>query len=123
MRQCEISNDFSCYARAMARLDAELWKEAINDELTSLAKNGTWRLVPLPPGRAPLTTTWVFKVKTDCDGQVERYKARLCVRGFQQRARVDFHEVFAPVERICCLTARLTGSVEGPGFVKVLESS
>ena len=29
----------------------------------------------------------------------------------------------AVVERICCLTARLTGSVEGPGFVKVLGSS
>ena len=27
------------------------------------------------------------------------------------------------VERICCLTARLTSSVEGPGFVKVLGSS
>eukprot|EP00963_Diacronema_lutheri_P002901 scaffold228_cov437-Pavlova_lutheri.AAC.7 len=48
-RQWEISNDFSGYARAMARLDADLWQEAITDELTSLAKSGTWRLVPLPP--------------------------------------------------------------------------
>ena len=107
-RQWEISNDFSGYARAMARPDAELWKEAINDELTSLAKNGTWRLVALPPGRTPLTTTWVFKVKTDGDGQVERYKARLCVRGFEQRAGVDFHEVFAPTSGKVAQRAFLT---------------
>eukprot|EP00963_Diacronema_lutheri_P005108 scaffold374_cov418-Pavlova_lutheri.AAC.3 len=107
-RQWEISNDFSGYARAMARPDADLWKEAITDELTSLAKNGTWRLVPLPPGRTPLTTTWVFKVKTDGDGEVERYKARLCVRGFEQRARVDFHEVFAPTSGKVAQRAFLT---------------
>eukprot|EP00963_Diacronema_lutheri_P006085 scaffold515_cov339-Pavlova_lutheri.AAC.7 len=95
-RQWDLDDSFSGYARAMARPDADLWKEAITDELTALAKNGLWRLVPLPPGRTPLTTTWVFKVKTDGDGQVERYKARLCVRGFEQRAGVDFHEVFAP---------------------------
>eukprot|EP00894_Picocystis_sp_ML_P000666 jgi/Pico_ML_1/51183/g2261.t1 len=92
----------------MARPDAELWREAITDELTSLAKNGTWRLVPLPPGRTPLTTTWVFKVKTDGDGQVERYKARLCVRGFEQRAGVDFHEVFAPTSGKVAQRAFLT---------------
>eukprot|EP00894_Picocystis_sp_ML_P000787 jgi/Pico_ML_1/51304/g2360.t1 len=61
----------------MARPDAKLWHHAITDELTSLAQNGTWHLVTLQPGRTPLTTTWVLKVKTDGDGQVERYKARL----------------------------------------------
>ena len=95
-RQWELDDSFSGYARAMARPDAELWQHAITDELTSLAKNGTWRLVPLPPGRTPLTTTWVFKVKTDGDGQVECYKARLCVRGFEQREGLDYQEVFAP---------------------------
>eukprot|EP00894_Picocystis_sp_ML_P003164 jgi/Pico_ML_1/53681/g4188.t1 len=92
----------------MARPDAELWQHAITDELTSLAKNGTWRLVTLPPGRTPLTTTWVFKVKTDGDGQVERHKARLCVRGFEQRAGVDFHEVFAPTSGKVAQRAFLT---------------
>lgn len=95
-RQWELENDFSGYERAMARPDAELWKEAINDELASLAKNDTWRVTTLPHGRLPLTTTWVFKVKTKGDGQVERYKARLCVRGFQQRIGLDYQEVFAP---------------------------
>eukprot|EP00894_Picocystis_sp_ML_P005030 jgi/Pico_ML_1/55547/g1218.t1 len=107
-RQWELDDSFSGYARAMARPDAELWQHAITDELTSLAKNGTWRLVTLPPGRTPLTTTWVFKVKTDGDGQVERYKARLCVRGFEQRAGVDFHEVFAPTSGKVAQRAFLT---------------
>ena len=40
-----------------------------------------------------MTITWVFNVKTDGDGEVERYKARLSVRGFEQREEVYFHEV------------------------------
>ena len=90
-RQWEFDDNFPGYARAMARPNAELWQHAITGELTSLVANGTWRLVILPPGRTPLTTTWVFKVKTDDEGQVDRYEARLCMRGFEQRARVGFH--------------------------------
>eukprot|EP00894_Picocystis_sp_ML_P001908 jgi/Pico_ML_1/52425/g3132.t1 len=91
----------------MARPDAELWQHAITDELTSLAKNGigAWSLSLLV---APLDHHVGVKVKTDGDGQVERYKARLCVRGFEQRAGVDFHEVFAPTSGKVAQRAFLT---------------
>eukprot|EP00963_Diacronema_lutheri_P008222 scaffold732_cov348-Pavlova_lutheri.AAC.2 len=91
-----VSDEFSGYANAMRRSDADLWKEAIHEELTSLVANETWTLTELPPARKALTTTWVFKVKRDGGGDVERYKARLCVRGFEQREGLDYQEVFAP---------------------------
>eukprot|EP00894_Picocystis_sp_ML_P003150 jgi/Pico_ML_1/53667/g4176.t1 len=71
----------------MRRSDANLWKEAIHEELTSLVANETCTLTELPPARKALTTTWVLKVKRDGGGDVERYKARLCVRGFEQRSK------------------------------------
>eukprot|EP00894_Picocystis_sp_ML_P002832 jgi/Pico_ML_1/53349/g3911.t1 len=91
-----VSDEFSGFANAMRRSDADLWKEAIHEELTSLVANETWTLTELPPARKALTTTWVFKVKRDGGGDVERYKARLCVRGFEQREGLDYQEVFAP---------------------------
>lgn len=40
---------------------------------------------------------WVFRVKTDEDGNVQRFKSRLCVKGCAQKFGVDYEETFAPV--------------------------
>jgi hypothetical protein len=53
------------------------WKGAMVEEMTALKKNGTWELVSLPEGKKPVGCKWVFAVKQNADGTVERYKARL----------------------------------------------
>jgi hypothetical protein len=83
-------------------MDSELfeeWQQAVNSEMISIYKNGVWHEVDIPQGVKPLTTKWVFKVKKGKHGQIEKFKARLCVRGFEQERGVDFDEVFSPVMR------------------------
>eukprot|EP00253_Pinus_taeda_P015277 PITA_15277 len=50
------------------------------DEMTSLHKNKAWDLVELLAGRKPIGNKWVFKKKTNVEGKVEKYKARLVVK-------------------------------------------
>eukprot|EP00253_Pinus_taeda_P011935 PITA_11935 len=50
------------------------------DEMASLHKNEAWDLVELPAGRKPIGGKWVFKKKTNAEGKVEKYKARLVAK-------------------------------------------
>ncbi|KAL6351417.1 hypothetical protein AAG906_035209 [Vitis piasezkii] len=73
------------------------WKEAMNDEMNSMYMNGVWDLVELPHGCKPVGCKWVFKTKCDFSRQIERYKARLVVKGYSQREGIDFKETFSPM--------------------------
>lgn len=84
------------------------WKEAIQDEYKALMANGTWSLVNLPPHRKPIGCKWVFRVKENPDGTVNKYKARLVAKGFHQQARFDFHETFSPVVKPVTIRVILT---------------
>ncbi|GJR51063.1 retrovirus-related pol polyprotein from transposon TNT 1-94 [Tanacetum coccineum] len=84
------------------------WKKAINEETVSLEKNKTWSLVRLPAGKKALQSKWVFRVKEEQDGK-KRYKARLVVKSFQQKQRVDYNEIFSPVVKMT--TIRLVLSI------------
>ena len=53
------------------------WREGLDSEYTSLIKNSAWNLVELPEGRKPVGCRWVFKVKHNADGSIERYKEPL----------------------------------------------
>ena len=75
------------------------WKEATKSEYDSLVGNNTWELVPLPDGKNVVGSRWVFKVKRDADGSVQRFKARLVAQGYSQSKGIDYQEVFSPVAR------------------------
>jgi len=79
--------------------DAPKWTEACNLEISTLIANGTWELVQLPLGAKVVDSGWVFKVKLNADGSVERYKSRLVAKGYSQRPGFDYTEVFAPTFR------------------------
>jgi histone deacetylase 1/2 len=68
----------------------------MKEEFHALQRNRTWELVPHPPHANVITGKWVFKHKLLPDGKLERYKARWVVRGFCQRAGIDFMDTFTP---------------------------
>jgi hypothetical protein len=73
------------------------WNSAMVDEFTVLQNNKTWDLVARPPGANIVTGKWIFHHKLKPDGSLDRYKARWVLRGFTQRAGVDYGETFSPV--------------------------
>ena len=88
--------------------EAEKWYKAALEEIQSLVENGTFELVQLPPGRKAIGSRWVFKVKRNADGSIERYKARRVVaQGFAQRPGFDYTETFAPTPKWAALRAIL----------------
>ncbi|CAI7806577.1 unnamed protein product [Closterium sp. NIES-53] len=70
-------------------------------ELKALSDRNTWKIVlsSLAQDRPILSGKWVFRIKTNSDGTIERFKARWVVRGFDQEFGRDFTETFAPVSR------------------------
>ena len=79
--------------------ERERWLKAAQDELQSLIENGTFELVQLPPGRKAIGSRWVFRVKRNADGSIERYKGRLVAKGFSQRPGFVYNETFAPTPK------------------------
>ena len=73
--------------------------KAIQEEMNYLHKNKTYELVELPKGKNALRNKWVFKPKKDSENLV-KYKARLVVKGFNQKHGVDFDEIFSPVVKL-----------------------
>ncbi|XP_071739887.1 uncharacterized protein [Rutidosis leptorrhynchoides] len=83
----------------------EKWVQAMNKELQALQDNNTWVITTLPPNKTPVGNKWVYRIKLKADGSIERYKARLVVKGFTQREGTDYTETFAHVAKMVTVRA------------------
>lgn len=55
----------------------------MQEEYMALQRNKTWHLVENKKGNNIIDCKWVFKVKKKSDGTIDRYKARLVLKGFR----------------------------------------
>ncbi|KAK8597150.1 hypothetical protein V6N12_065626 [Hibiscus sabdariffa] len=85
------------YQEAVSSPDSEKWLEAMRSEMDSMSENQVWTLIEPPEGIKPIGCKWVFKKKTDMDGNVQTYKGRLVAKDFRQIHGVDYDETFSPV--------------------------
>lgn len=92
----ETVTDPKTYREAVKSTKAKYWKEAMQAEVESLEYNNTWTLVDKPKDKNVLPGKWVYRVKYDADGQVDKYKARYVAKGFAQVEGLDFFETYAP---------------------------
>ena len=84
------------------------WLSVIQDETDSLPENHIYELTELPKGKKALQNKWVYKLKPGDGGNPPRYKARIVVKGFQQKKGVDFDEIFAPMVKMTSIRTMLS---------------
>ena len=77
-----------------------MWKKDIKSENDFIPHNHNWELVDLPPGCKPLSSKWVFKRKHKVDRSIDKYKARLVIKGYKQTEGLDYFDTYSPMTRI-----------------------
>ena len=92
----------TCFSEAAG---VKEWHAAMDDEMDALGKSGTWDLTSSPKEKKAIGCKWVYKVKHNADGTINRYKAHLVAKGYAQTYGIDFEETFSPVAKMA--TVRL----------------
>lgn len=69
---------------ALHSTENEEWEKAIEEEYDPLVTNASWKVIYLPGHMKTFDAKWALKRKTYSTRQIQRYKAKLVVREFQQ---------------------------------------
>ncbi|CAI7897284.1 unnamed protein product [Closterium sp. NIES-53] len=108
---------------ALAGPDRKWWLVSRDSEYKSLLENGTWDLVVLHEGKKAVQCKWVLRIKTDDKGQVTIYKNRLVAKGFMQKEKQDFNEIFAPTAKPPTLRVLLADAAVSRKFIIQMDIS
>ncbi|KAL6336537.1 hypothetical protein AAG906_025087 [Vitis piasezkii] len=97
--QVEVDDDVHERSHSRGSIDIPLRRSTEtdilpHDEMESLHENHSFELVKLPKGKRALKNRWVYRVKQEEHTSQPRYKARLVVKGFNQKKGIDFDEIF-----------------------------
>ena len=88
--------ELATYSKAS---EDEVWRKAMEEEITSIKKNDTGTLLKALISCKPISVKSVYKLKKNPLGKILKHKERLVVKGYDQIYRIDYDEVFAPIAR------------------------
>ena len=71
-------------------IEEKVWRDACEEEMSSIIKNKTWDLVDLPHGAKAIGLKWIFKIKRNSYGSINKHKSRLMAKGYIERHEIDF---------------------------------
>jgi hypothetical protein len=95
--EIQMEGDPTSFKEAMRSAHSSKWLEAMKNEMRSMSANKVWDLERIPNGTKIVGCKWIYRMKYDSKGNVEKFKARLMAKGFMQREGVDYNEIFSPV--------------------------
>lgn len=72
----------------------------MDEEIKIIKKNQTWTLTSIPVEPKIIGVKWVYKIKYNEHGKVDKYKARLVAKGYSQKHGIDYTDVYAPVTKM-----------------------
>src|SRR3954470_14466435 len=93
----------------------------MQEEYDALIANNTWHLVPPNSKRNVIDCKWVYRIKKNADGTIDRYKARLVAKGFKQRYGIDYEDTFSPVVKVATIRIVLSISVSQGWSLRQLD--
>jgi len=92
------------FKEAFESKESKYFLKAVNEEMDSLEKNQTWKLVKLPKHQRVVGCKLIFKKKEGIPGvEGSRYKERLVSKGFTHVEGIDYNEIFTPVVKYCSI--------------------
>lgn len=108
--QCRFSLSLTTHIEPKTYNEAcksEYWNQAMKVEFDALEKICTWELVYLPSNVNPTDSRWVYKIKHESVGCIERFKVRLVAKGYNQIEGLDYLDTFSPVAKLTTITCVL----------------
>jgi hypothetical protein len=95
--EIQVEGDRTSFEEVMRSAHSSEWLEAMEEEIRYMSINKVWDLEEISKGAKAVYCKWVYKMKCDSKGNIERFKARLMAKDFTQREVIDYTETFSPV--------------------------